>query len=59
MMRAVCTPQEVIITIPMAGGYLTIIKAAMRPDAFLTDVEEACIQIQDRVRNLDENGSIE
>ena len=52
MMRAMCTPQEIVITIPMAGGYLTVVKAAMRPDAFVTDIDEACIQIQDRVRKV-------
>ena len=43
MMRAICTPQEIVITIPMAGGYLTVVKAAMRSDAFVTDIDEACI----------------
>jgi hypothetical protein len=52
MMRAICTPQEVILTAPIAGGYLTIVKAAMRPAAFVTDMEEASIQIQDQVKKV-------
>ena len=52
MMRALCTPQEFIAAVPLAGGYTTVMKAAMRPDSFLTDVDEAVTQVQDHVNKV-------
>jgi hypothetical protein len=52
MMRALCTPQQMILAAPIAGGYLTIVKAAMRPGTFLTHMESASTQIQNQVQKV-------
>ena len=52
MMRALCTPQEMILTAPIAGGYLTVVKAAMRPGTFVTDMDAAGVLIQNQVQKV-------
>ena len=52
MMRALCTPQQMILAAPIAGGYLTIVKAVMRPGTFVTHMESASTQIQNQVHKV-------